>query len=213
MPRSDGPSTHASLLRTLRADSEEAWRKFLAVYQPLIYRWCRRGGLQHADAEEVSAAVLAKLARAMKRFEYDPDRRFRSWLRSVVANAMRDCWREKRRHPGAAGAGDTGVQDRLAQVEDDSAVVELVRALDERLEGEWRLAEQVSAAVRARVAPHTWQAYWLTAIEGQAAADVAARLGMTVAAVYVAKNRVGKMLLAAGSSLRPATPDGETAPP
>lgn len=212
MARSDGPSTHASLLRTLRDDSEEAWRKFLAAYQPLIYRWCRGGGLQHADAEEVSAAVLAKLARALKRFDYDPDRRFRTWLKSVVANAMRDCWREKQRHPGAAGGGGTDVQERLAEVEDDSAVVELARALDDRLEGELRLAEEVSAAVRARVAPHTWQAYWLTAIEGQAAADVAARLGMTVAAVYVAKNRVGKMLLAAGSRLRPAA-DGEAARP
>jgi RNA polymerase sigma factor (sigma-70 family) len=211
MPKRDDPSTCLSLLRALGDNSEEAWRRFLPVYQPLIYRWCCQWGLQHADAEEVSAAVLAKLARAMRSFRYDPQKRFRHWLKSVVANTVRDSWRELKRKPGAVGDGGTDAQEMLAQVEDENAVTALVQTLDEGLEHDLRLAEQVTAAVQARVEPHTWQAFWLTAIEGRTAAEAAARLDMKVAAVYVAKNRVGKMLLAAGARASPS--EGEGAAP
>ena len=36
----------------------------------------------------------------------------------------------------------------------------------------------------------TWQAFWQTAVEGKRAREVAAGLGMTIAAVYMAKSRV-----------------------
>src|SRR5262249_45038583 len=36
----------------------------------------------------------------------------------------------------------------------------------------------------------SWQAFWRVAVEGQAPADVAAALQMTVNAVYLAKSRV-----------------------
>jgi FixJ family two-component response regulator len=40
------------------------------------------------------------------------------------------------------------------------------------------------------VQPATWQAFWCSAVEGQAGKNVAADLGMSVAAVYLAKSRV-----------------------
>ena len=45
-----------------------------------------------------------------------------------------------------------------------------------------------------RVTPQTWQAFQLLAIEGWSGAQVAANLQMKLATVYVAKNRVQKML-------------------
>ena len=44
--------------------------------------------------------------------------------------------------------------------------------------------------VRGQVSESTWQAFWRTAVEGQSGKDAAAELGMTVAAVYLAKSRV-----------------------
>ncbi len=46
------------------------------------------------------------------------------------------------------------------------------------------------AQVKNRVEAHTWEAFCATAIEGVAAADVAARLGIAVATVYRARHVV-----------------------
>ncbi len=86
-------------------------------------------------------------------------------------------------------------------LEQVAAVGELVDELDETLDRDLRLAQQVTARVRARVQEQTWRAFWWTAIAKQPAADVARRLKMTVAAVYMAKKRVGRMLHEEGAKL------------
>jgi RNA polymerase sigma-70 factor (ECF subfamily) len=44
--------------------------------------------------------------------------------------------------------------------------------------------------IKAEFQTNTWQAFWLTAVEGIAAADVAQQLRMSPGAIYVAKSRV-----------------------
>jgi RNA polymerase sigma-70 factor (ECF subfamily) len=48
--------------------------------------------------------------------------------------------------------------------------------------------------VRSQVEKRTWRAIWLTAIEGQPPADVAAGLGISATAVRMAKSRVLRRL-------------------
>src|SRR5262249_56693266 len=82
--------TSPTLLRDLGdpAHREAAWRTFLQRYQPLIYGWSRRQGLNHDDAEEVSAAVLSELVTALPGFVYDPARRLRAWLNKLVTHEV-----------------------------------------------------------------------------------------------------------------------------
>jgi RNA polymerase sigma-70 factor (ECF subfamily) len=81
--------TRPSLLVRLRHRDENAWREFDAAYSDLIVRYCRRCGLQLADAEDVRQLVLAKLSRSLQTFAYDPGRgRFRDYLRKCVRNAI-----------------------------------------------------------------------------------------------------------------------------
>ena len=44
--------------------------------------------------------------------------------------------------------------------------------------------------VRREVQQSTWQAFWKTAVEGRPGKQVADQLGMSLAAVYLAKSRV-----------------------
>ncbi len=44
--------------------------------------------------------------------------------------------------------------------------------------------------VKAEFEPRTWQMFWLTAIEGRSPVDIAAALGVSPAAVRMAKSRV-----------------------
>ena len=130
--------------------------------------------------------VLSKLAVRMRHFAYDPSRSFRSWLRAVALNAWRDSLDARR--PDAA-SGETEMLERLhgLQARDD-----LMRRLEEQFDLE--LLEQAGRRVRGRVQPQTWQAYELTAVERLSGAQAAARLGMSVAAVFTAKASVLRML-------------------
>ncbi len=113
---------------------EEAWRVFLERYRPLIRGWCRRWGLKDGGADDVTAAVLAKLVRIMEKFVYDPTQSFRAWLRVVVDHEACDLWRQRRRHAGERSTGDKRVQERLEEVPTSGAIDELVGELNESLE-------------------------------------------------------------------------------
>ena len=55
-------------------------------------------------------------------------------------------------------------------------------------------AEKVQAAVRAKVKPWTWDAFWLVAVCDWTVERTAQALGMTHTAVYAARERVARML-------------------
>jgi RNA polymerase sigma factor (sigma-70 family) len=109
---------------------------------------------------------------------------FRGWLFIVVRNKLRNFLEARQRQ--IRGSGDTGVQDALNEqpTPADGPEAEWDREYERRL-FQWA-AEQVKSAVQEQ----TWQAFWQTAVEGKTGLDVARALGMSVAAVYVAKSRV-----------------------
>jgi RNA polymerase sigma factor (sigma-70 family) len=182
------PTTCPTLLARLRHDpsNEAAWDDFVEQYGRHIYRWCRQWGLQDADAEDVAQEILLKLARKLRDFNYDPKSSFRGWLKTVAHHAWRDFADGERKKRATT---DEHVWERLQSVE---AREDLIQRLQEAFDHE--LLEAASVQVRLRVAPHTWEAFRLVAIEGLPAADVAVKVQMQVAMVYVAKSKVQKML-------------------
>ena len=134
-----------------------------------IYSWSRAWQLQDADAQDVTQAVLAKLAIQMRRFAYNPAQSFRGWLRTLVKNACRDYMADRRRSIGAVARGET---DQAELIQTALAREDLARRLEEEFDLE--LLEEAERRVRQRVAPHTWEAYRLTAIEGLSGTEAAA---------------------------------------
>jgi len=90
-------ATRTSLLLRLRDPTDAAaWREFETQYRELMIRFCKRRGLQHADAEDVVQRALAGLAKSLPRFTYEPQRgRFRDYLFRSVRNALCDWTRAK----------------------------------------------------------------------------------------------------------------------
>jgi RNA polymerase sigma factor (sigma-70 family) len=188
MSKSSDSQTSSTLLAMLRQDpaNAPAWDEFVRRYRPKVYGWCRRRGLQEADAEDVTQTVLAKLTEAMRDFRYDPSRSFRAWLKTITRRAWSDLIAHRHR---AAGGGTNLVLQRLQTLE---ARADLERQLEEVFDRE--LLEMATLRVQQRVAPQTWEAFRLTALEGLPGAEASRRLLMPVAHVFVAKHRVQKML-------------------
>jgi RNA polymerase sigma-70 factor, ECF subfamily len=183
-------STSLGLLERIKALDQVAWERMVSLYSPLVYRWCRQAGLQAADAADVGQEVFRSVARKIGDFRREREGdTFRGWLRTITRNKIRDSFRRKRTE--LAGAGGSEAQERLLQAQ--SAVWdESDNPCDE---GERKiLYRRAVELVHKEFAERTWQAFWRVAVDEHRPADVAAALGMSVNAVYLAKSRVLRRL-------------------
>jgi RNA polymerase sigma-70 factor (ECF subfamily) len=177
-------TTSVSLLERLRGPDEAvAWSRFVELYAPLVHRWARRTGLQEADAADLTQDVFAALVRKLPEFRYDRGKSFRGWLKTVTLNLWRDRVRKRRPSPldgTAPELADLAVPDELADAWDR--------------EHNAHLAARALQLMQAEFQPATWKACWEHVVNGRPAAEVAAELGMTENAVYIARCRVLRRL-------------------
>jgi RNA polymerase sigma-70 factor (ECF subfamily) len=175
-------TTSRTLLERARNNEEDAWRRLIDLYGPLVARWCAHGGLQGPDAEDVQQQVFQAVFRGLEDFRRDrPGDTFRGWLRIITRNKLLDYFRRQENQPRAPGGTDA--QRRLHQLADH----DLPEDDDMDLGGLYHRALEL---VRSEFEHRTWEAFWKVAIDGHTAADVAAELGMTPTAVRKAKSRV-----------------------
>lgn len=179
------PVTRPSLILRLRdAKDRDAWQQFTELYAPLVYSFARRRGLQDADAADLMQDVLRSVAGAAGRLDYDPRRgTFRGWLYTITRNKVFNFLDRSRRQ--VRGSGDSDVRERL---EATPAAADDTDEWDRDFER--RLFHQAAEDVKGEFRPKTWEAFWRTAVDGQASEEVADALEMSVGAVYVAKSRV-----------------------
>ena len=176
------PPTLLNLLRERPADAD-AWRRFDAIYRPLLTAWLRRYALQAHDCDDLVQDILQTVAGELPHFQYDSGRgQFRGWLRQVMVNRLRVFWRSRKRN-GAA------VEGLLDQLQDPSSG--LSRLWDR--EHDQHVLKGMLAQLEPDFAPLTWQAF-RRQLAGEGPAAVAAGLGLSVNAVLLAKSRVLKRL-------------------
>jgi RNA polymerase sigma-70 factor (ECF subfamily) len=161
----------------------EAWDRFVELYRPKIYGWCRAWGLQEADAEDVAQDVIAKLTQKMASFEYDRTRCFRAWLKTITQHTLSDLMASRSRALQEASI------PILRSIE---ARTDLEKRIEELFDRE--LLDLAIARVRERVASLTWEAFRLTTFEEYSGAEASQLLGIPITSVFVAKHRVQKIL-------------------
>jgi RNA polymerase sigma-70 factor (ECF subfamily) len=185
MPAEDSPLTRASLLVRLRdATDHGAWQAFMELYGPVVYGFARRRGLQDADAADLMQEVMRSVSAAIGQLDYDRDRgTFRGWLFTITRNKVFNFLSARRNRP--QGSGDSSTNQMLASQPDESDSSDVWEVEYQR-----RLAALAMQRIKGDFQEKTWQAFWLTAVEGLPAADAAKQVGMAAGAIYVAKSRV-----------------------
>lgn len=181
----DSPVTRASLLVRIRDGSNHsAWHEFVSLYGPVVYGFARKRGLQDADAADLMQEVMRSVSSAIGRLDYDREQgTFRGWLFTITRNKVFNFLSARRIRP--QGSGDTTTNRLLDNHPDASDGSE-----SWEMEYQRRLASLAMERIKGEFQTSTWRAFWLTAVEGVAAADAARQVGLSPGATYVAKSRV-----------------------
>jgi RNA polymerase sigma-70 factor, ECF subfamily len=178
-------SSGLSLAIRLRQDLPNAWTELVELYGPLVESWSAKAGLAPTAREDVAQEVFLSVHRAIHRFDPTiPDATFRGWLWRIARNAILKSL--ARIEPRAIGGSTANAG--LAEIADpwpDASEFEPPADPSETT----LLLRRAIAQIKPRVEPQTWKAFWHTVVLGETTADVAARLGMTHAAVRKAKSR------------------------
>jgi RNA polymerase sigma-70 factor (ECF subfamily) len=177
--------TSASLLdRLAAAPSDTDWRRLFDLYVPLLETWLARAGVPAHDRDDLSQEVLLVVVREVAGFDRRRPGAFRAWLRTILANRVRDYFRG--RAVRAVAAGGTTAWERLEDLADPDSP--LSRLWDREHNEE--VAARAMDRVRADFTETTWTAFTRQVLEGRSAGDVAAELRISRNAALVAKSRV-----------------------
>src|SRR5881396_662212 len=208
----DSIPTRQSLLARLKdVGDQESWREFFDTYWRLIHATALKAGLTETEAQEVVQEVMIAAAKKMPEFTYDPGKdSLKGWLLAVTRWKVADQFRKREKVEQASslrGAVSKEAGRMPAPLFDDdtarTATVERVpdpcgAEIEVIWEGEWRtnLLRAALARVRNRVNPAHYEMYHLHVVQGLSPRDTARTLGVSSAAVYLAKHRVGRLVKA-----------------
>ena len=171
-------TTSPSLLDRLSAGTDQqSWDRFVELYTPLLFAWCKQVGTSDADAADLIQGVFLVLVEQLPRFHYDSNKSFRAWLKTILLNAWRN-------HLKKAGNQPYQSLDPLNLEDGDS-----FRLLEEA-EYNRHLVHRALALMEKSFEPVTWKACLESIVHDRSAAEIARELGITVNAVYLAKSRV-----------------------
>jgi RNA polymerase sigma-70 factor (ECF subfamily) len=156
------------------------------LYSPLMHYWCRRLGVQRADADDVLQEVFQLAFGRIAEFRRSQaGDTLRGWLRGITRNKVLEFYRRSGKQPAAVG-GST-IQQRVQEIADsDTALGDEADDAELRNELYFRALELVRGEFEAL----TWKAFWRTTVDAQRPVDVAVELGLSAAAVRMGKSRV-----------------------
>ena len=191
----DSISTRDSLLQRLKDWRDQSgWQEFFNIYWRLIYSVARRSGLSDAEAQDVVQDTVISVAKSIQGFVYDPALgSFKGWLMRVIQRRIRDVFRKKHYQVGDQKfPKEEALDTQMMATHPDAASVDL----DQTWEEEWQrnAIETALERIRGQANPRDFQIFDLHVKKGLEVREVAARVGVNSAQVYMAKYRISALL-------------------
>jgi RNA polymerase sigma-70 factor (ECF subfamily) len=173
-------TTRPSLLLRIRDRGDAvAWHTFDSLYRPMLERFARARGLDAAEAEDVAQHCLTQVCDRIGEFNYDPARgRFKSWLRTLVNNHVRNLLRNRHEQGGHSA-------DLLAEPAREAAPDEVFDRIWQEQHLWYCLRE-----LRAEVEETTFLAFQYYVLEQRPIEEVCRTLGVTAGNVHTIKWRL-----------------------
>ena len=207
-------ATRPSLLARLKDWSQQtAWREFDHDYVPLLRNVARKAGLTDPEADEVVQETLLAVAKKIGEFKHSGNRgSFRAWLYQQARWRIADQFRFRARagthiasRPLTPSLSPDGGEGARREVEgDDSlfhetnppAAVEVDPTFQRLWDAEWEehVRQSALARVKRQVSARQFQLFDLHVLQGSSVRETAQAAGASMAAVYMAKSRVGRLL-------------------
>jgi RNA polymerase sigma-70 factor, ECF subfamily len=170
--------TSLSLLAQVKANENEAWERFYALYEPLIRHWIRRDPVAGLEAEDLLQDVMLSVQMNVRRFERRREGSFRKWLRVITSNQVGQYLRKRRPKQAAESLFET--------------FAEPGNALEEEWNAEYdrHVMRQLLEMIRPEFGEQAWRIFEMTEFEEIPPGEAARRLRVTPGAVYMARNRI-----------------------
>lgn len=198
MSRSELDTSPTLLKRAADWSDRTAWNRMHDRYDALLDRWSRRALDNPTDVGEFKQILWIEIARRLVGFRYDPNRSFRSWLKTLHTSRVSDFRKSRaraaRRSEGYREFACTRIRHDVIEppIVDDcptSTDTNATEAQPARTAMHARL-ERAQAIVQARFTQRSWAVFWSISMENRSIRETAAEFGMTYAAAFAAYSRV-----------------------
>ena len=174
------PTTSKTLLDKIASGDEISWDEFYLKYAPIVKALARFKGLDANAADDVCQQVMLQFFKQSKTFKFDPNiAKFRTYFGRIVNAKITNYYRKR---------GEVS-SDEPEEIPVDSEEGNLFM-------NEWRKAvlKEAEQELKQRVAPETFQAYELYAVQNRPVKKVAEYLDCSENQVYQAKKRCFAMM-------------------
>ena len=186
---SEPSSSSLSLILGLRDGSDDAWRKLVDLYAPLVRNWCLYSGVAEHVISDIIQEVFVSVHRSIAKFEPRKSTSgFRGWVWTITRNKIRDHFRIAKTQATPKGGSVTHRQIQSlpdpilpddAPSEPSDTVALLHRALD---------------MIRVDFQEKTWNMFWRAAVLGHSTEQISEELDVLPATIRQAKSRVLRRL-------------------
>ena len=174
------PTTSKTLLDKIASGDEISWDEFYLKYAPIVKALAKFKGLDANAADDVCQQVMLQFFKQSKTFKFDPNiAKFRTYFGRIVNAKITNYYRKR---------GEVS-SDKPEEIPVDSEEGNLFM-------NEWRktVLKEAEQELKQRVAPETFQAYELYAVQNRPVKKVAEYLDCTENQVYQAKKRCFAMM-------------------
>ena len=179
-----------TLAQQLSDDLETSFPSLVDSYGSMVLTLATRLTDQ-ATGEDIAQEVFLRAYRALRNYDETQcsNLDLRPWLATITRNRVKDFFKKRERHPRGVGGTEALQQFQNVPDHDSTSDQELEKSIS-LASLDRRIPIRLLEIVKAECDPKTWQAFWLTTVMHDSAADVAARLEMQVGNVYQAKSRI-----------------------